>query len=366
MDVLKIILRIECLSAPSPSALAGACPSLAPFPPPPGDSTGTAQPPGRKPILIKFIPGRDGGATSARVIAAEDAHRHAEQDSQSRSRDGNVSRCTRRIPGWDRVEGGGRANVGVQYTAQANRGGFVNAMFGQSYQLFGLNSYAVGDATNTGLGSGLDTARSDYVARVSFQPDRTYTFTTRYRFDESTFAVRRFEAESRANYDRWMVSLLYGNYAAQPQLGYLTKREGILTTTSFKITTNWMASAGIRYDLDAHQVDQTVFGVGYIDDCFILALNYISPVATPVEAKASILGGSPTEGSYRQVNACGVVTRRGDLLLFASSEEPHPTPPSRACAQLHCVDDRGGPCRMDGIRASSRDTSLHPVSHSPT
>jgi LPS-assembly protein len=37
-----------------------------------------------------------------------------------------------------------------------------------------------------------------------------------------------------------------------------------------------MASAAIRYDLDAHKVDQTVFGVGYIDDCFILALNYIT------------------------------------------------------------------------------------------
>ena len=201
------------------------------------------------------------------------------EDSQSLIFDDSNLYRENKFTGWDRVEGGGRANVGVQYTAQANRGGFVNAMFGQSYQLFGLNSYAVGDATNTGLGSGLDTARSDYVARVSFQPDRTYTFTTRYRFDESTFAVRRFEAESRANYDRWMVSLLYGNYAAQPQLGFLTKREGILTTTSFKITTNWMASAGIRYDLDAHQVDQTVFGVGYIDDCFILALNYITSYA---------------------------------------------------------------------------------------
>ena len=42
-----------------------------------------------------------------------------------------------KFSGWDRVEGGGRANVGVQYTAQFNRGGYVNVLFGQSYQLFG-------------------------------------------------------------------------------------------------------------------------------------------------------------------------------------------------------------------------------------
>ncbi len=181
-----------------------------------------------------------------------------------------------KFTGWDRVEGGGRANYAIQYSAQANRGGFLNAMIGQSYQLFGVNSYAVGDATNTGLGSGLDTKRSDYVARVSFQPDRTYTFTTRYRFDETSLAVRRFEAEGRANLDRMIFSVLYGHYAAQPQIGFLTSRQGILSSLSYKVATNWVATTAIRYDLDANQIQQYQVGVGYIDDCFILALNYIT------------------------------------------------------------------------------------------
>ena len=78
--------------------------------------------------------------------------------------DTNLFRADK-FSGWDRVEGGGRANVGAQYTAQFNQGGTVNVLFGQSYQLFGVNSYAVTDLTNTGLNSGLDTTRSDYVAR---------------------------------------------------------------------------------------------------------------------------------------------------------------------------------------------------------
>ena len=47
-----------------------------------------------------------------------------------------------KFSGWDRVEGGGRANYGVKYTAQFNQGGFVKAVFGQSYSLFGQNSFA--------------------------------------------------------------------------------------------------------------------------------------------------------------------------------------------------------------------------------
>jgi LPS-assembly protein len=104
--------------------------------------------------------------------------------------------------GWDRVEGGSRLNAGIQYTAQVNGAGSLNALFGQSYQLFGQNSFAIGDTTNTGLDSGLDKPISDYVGRVTYQPNQVYSFTARGRFDASTFAVERFEAESRANFDR--------------------------------------------------------------------------------------------------------------------------------------------------------------------
>lgn len=198
------------------------------------------------------------------------------EDSQSLIFDDTNLFKVDKFAGWDRMEGGGRANVGVQYTAQFNRGGFVNALFGQSYHMFGTNSFATSDATNTGIASGLDTSRSDYVARVSYQPDRIYTFSTRYRFDQETLNVRRFEVEARANYDRWSVSALYGNYDAQPALGFLERREGILATGSIKLAQNWSMLGSIRYDLDAGKVDQTRFGIGYIDDCLILALNYIA------------------------------------------------------------------------------------------
>ena len=69
------------------------------------------------------------------------------------------------------------------------------SLFGQSYQLFGQNSFAVPDTVNTGLSSGLAKPRSDYVARVAYQPDNIYSVISRFLLDEETFQIRRVELE---------------------------------------------------------------------------------------------------------------------------------------------------------------------------
>jgi LPS-assembly protein len=179
-----------------------------------------------------------------------------------------------KFSGWDREEGGTRTNYGLQYTAQFNRGGSLNMLFGQSYQIAGLNSFAVADITNTGIGSGLDKRMSDYVGRVAFQPNQIYTFSTRFRLDSDTFALQRLEVEATANFDRWNASILYGDYAAQPALGFLTRREGILTSGAYKFDQNWVLNAGIRYDIEDAKPSQYRVGFGYIDDCFMVSFQY--------------------------------------------------------------------------------------------
>jgi LPS-assembly protein len=181
-----------------------------------------------------------------------------------------------KFSGWDRVEGGGRLNAGFQYTAQVNNAGYFNALFGQSYQLYGLNSYAAADLINTGLESGLDKTISDYVGRIMYQPNQVFSFTARGRFDEATFTPERLEFETRANFDRWTLQLMYGDYAAQPEIGFLTRREEILAGAAVKITQNWVVLGSVRYDLAVNQFEQTRFGIGYTDDCLLLSVNYIT------------------------------------------------------------------------------------------
>jgi len=204
-----------------------------------------------------------------------DIGRLPNEDSQSLVFDDSNLFKVDKFSGYDRVEGGGRSNVGIQYTAQFNRGGYFNALFGQSYQLFGTNSFATGDATNTGINSGLDTTRSDYVARLQFQPNRIYQFTSRFRFDENDFTLKRLELETTATFDRWRLTLMYGDYAAQPELGFLNRREGVLVQTAYKLNPNWVVSTALRYDIQSGKLDQTRVGIGYIDDCYMLSFNYI-------------------------------------------------------------------------------------------
>jgi len=212
------------------------------------------------------------------------------EDAQSMTFDTSNLFSVDKFSGYDRVEGGGRANAGVQATTQFDRGGSVTAVFGQSYQLFGLNSFAVQDVTNTAVDSGLQTPKSDYVASLSYSPNRTYTIATRARFDQETGSIQRFEAEAKANFDRWSVSVLYGDYAPQPDIGYLTRREGVLVSGSVKIASNWVATGAARWDLVANQINQYVVGAGYVDDCFVLAANYVTSFSYATTTSPPILG----------------------------------------------------------------------------
>jgi LPS-assembly protein len=211
------------------------------------------------------------------------------EDAQSMTFDTTNLFSVDKFSGYDREEGGGRANVGVQTTTQFDRGGSVTAVFGQSYQLFGLNSFAVHDVTNTALDSGLDKPASDYVASINYSPNRTYTFSTRARFDEATGTVERFEAEGKANFDRFSLSLLYGDYAPQPDIGYLTRREGVLGTANIKLASNWVLTGAARWDLILNELNQYAVGVGYVDDCFIIGVNYVTSFSYATTTSPPIL-----------------------------------------------------------------------------
>jgi len=211
------------------------------------------------------------------------------EDAQSMVFDTSNLFSVDKFSGYDRVEGGGRANVGFQATTQFDRGGAVKVLFGQSYQLFGLNSFAVRDLTNTGVDSGLQRAASDYVASAEYSPNRTYTFSVRTRLDQQTLNINRFEAEGRASFDRWSVSLLYGDYAAQPDLGILTRRTGILGSASVKVAGNWVVTGSARWDLQANQINQYIIGAGYVDDCFVLAANYVTSYSYATTTTAPVL-----------------------------------------------------------------------------
>jgi LPS-assembly protein len=49
-----------------------------------------------------------------------------------------------------------------------------------------------------------------------------------------------------------------------------------LGSASVKVAANWVVSGSARWDLEANKVNQYVVGAGYVDDCFVLAANYVT------------------------------------------------------------------------------------------
>jgi LPS-assembly protein len=202
--------------------------------------------------------------------------------------------------GYDRIEGGGRVNYGGQYTLNLNNGGHVNLVAGESIQIFGVNSFAIPDAANTGLESGLDKKYSDFVARQTIAPISNVAFSTKEQFDSSTFAMKRFDFVTSANYGNLTTSLDYGRYAAQPELGWLYPREGLLTSAKYKFADHWSVNGTVVFDMSRHFYDvagQSTpvfyaptygFGLGYSDECTTVNLSYTSTYTDPIASTPAV------------------------------------------------------------------------------
>ncbi len=138
--------------------------------------------------------------------------------------------------------------------------------------------------------SGLETSRSDYVGRVQFSPNSHFSFIGRGRFNESDFALRRVELQATANIDRFSGSLIYARYAAQPDIGYFVRREGLGTSAQINLTRNWFVNGAVFFDLsrnaterfynptgstsDPWTISALQVGAGYRDECTTLGIVY--------------------------------------------------------------------------------------------
>ena len=171
-----------------------------------------------------------------------------------------------KFSGYDRAEGGVRANIGLQYNVATPNGWTGNALFGQSYQLAGRNSFQIGDLLNTGNQSGLDTRASDFVGRVQVNPNQNTSLIVRSRFNNNNFDVDSFEAQAVANLKPIFpltATLTYARYAAQPLIGFAHRREGLGPGATFSVTPNWSVSGSVLFELDRYLENRDTFAANY-------------------------------------------------------------------------------------------------------
>jgi LPS-assembly protein len=212
-----------------------------------------------------------------------------------------------KFSGWDRTEGGGRLNYGLNVTHRFVNGSSVNVLFGQSMHLFGVNSFAYGDPAvvgtsvdmaSAGANSGLDKPRSDYVARFMYQMNRDFRFSARGRFDEHSLAVQRAELDATGRFGNVAVTGTYAYLAPQPVLGYIVPRSGVGAAMSYTVATNWTLYGAARFAFERqnvaasfanalpiterNKIEGLTLGVNYLDDAMQLGFYYSRDFAAEV------------------------------------------------------------------------------------
>jgi LPS-assembly protein len=189
-----------------------------------------------------------------------------------------------KFSGYDRVEGGTRANVGFRYTGSFNNGIGVRGIFGQSYQIAGENSFASDDLVQAGANSGLETSRSDYVAMAAIDLPQGFSLSNNVRLDEKSLDIRRTDTAFSYSTPRVSGKLIYTKVDAQDEYGDSDATDVLKNSMSLRVNENWSLAGSATWDLTDSSLIRRGVGISYADECTIFTLAYTDK---PSEADAN-------------------------------------------------------------------------------
>jgi LPS-assembly protein len=187
------------------------------------------------------------------------------EDSAAFELDENNVLSFNQLPGYDLVESGPRANVGIHARATFPSGS-VDAVLGQTYRLKADPIFAAD--------SGQHGTSSDVVGRVSVKFLPYIDLTDRIDIDRDNGTVRRHEVYLTGIYNRTTVQIAYVELPAEPITLGLPQREEITAQADVNFYENWQAFGALRRDLLAGQMIDTELGLGYEDECLGISVAY--------------------------------------------------------------------------------------------
>lgn len=179
-----------------------------------------------------------------------------------------------KFSGYDRIEGGTRANVGVQYGGVFGAGYAIDAVVGQSLHLAGENPFAQPDLALVGYESGLEHDRSDYVSSIALSTPLGLSLGAQGRFDKDNLDLKRTDLMGGFTYGRVDTSLIYSQIAAQPIYSFPEDRKQVSLAANVKLTENIKTFGSVSYDIENDVFINKTFGIGYADECFSLIAQY--------------------------------------------------------------------------------------------
>ncbi len=178
-----------------------------------------------------------------------------------------------KFSGYDRIEGGSRANLGLRYTGDLGNGWTASGIFGQSYHLGGRNSFASPDLVYAGAYSGLETDVSDFVGQVTIASMTGLSFSAGARLDEQSLEARRIDVGTAYTSDEFSIASQYSYIQAQPLYGFNDDQQEIRVAAIAEVSEFWSVYASGTYDFNRGDVFRRAIGFAYDDDCFTFGLS---------------------------------------------------------------------------------------------
>ena len=198
------------------------------------------------------------------------------EDSIAVEFDGTSLFSANRFSGFDRWEGGLRANIGGQISGRWGKNGEVSLLAGQT-----IRSRVNTDFT---LASGLRGKSSDYVSTFSISPGTILKLRAHARFDKNDFSVKRIETNLTVKMRKDQLGplgkIVHGFNAS---VGYLNFDDAIASgrpteeirgRATVGITKHWSITGSATRDLDAKRARGVGIGLIYKDDCSSLEIIY--------------------------------------------------------------------------------------------
>jgi LPS-assembly protein len=186
------------------------------------------------------------------------------EDATSFEFDDNNIFSFNQLPGYDLVESGPRANVGLMADA-LYPGGEIQGLLGQTYRL--KPDPVLGALT------GQNGTASDVVGRVTLKFPHV-DFTDRMDFDRGDGTLRRHEVYVTGSYGRSAVQISYLQLPQETAPGQATllPREQVNAQLDINFYQNWQGFAAIERDLANSKMLDSEYGLGYEDECLAIAL----------------------------------------------------------------------------------------------
>jgi LPS-assembly protein len=192
------------------------------------------------------------------------------EDSSSFQLDDSDIFSMSRLPGYDLVETGPRANIGVR-TDLIYPSGSIDMLVGQ---IFRPKPDPIFDEDPD-----LQGTRSDYVGKISVNFLPHLSVTERVDVDPNG-TLERNEVYISALYGRNTLQITYLKLPEEEVLLGLGTRQEVNGQATIGLFDHWIAYAGAERDLEASQMIADEFGLGYEDECFGISLYYARTFTT--------------------------------------------------------------------------------------